>query len=132
MVYGVQWLAQIMKQGTVTVTASLADITPMESDPVYAMTKHAVPGFVTSVVSQLSPIQVNTVCPGFTDNRLLSVGRGAAAIAAHDVPLLTPREVAAAIWEAATSRRTGETWFVQPGRSPEPFRFPRVPGPRAR
>jgi hypothetical protein len=27
--------------------------------------------------------------------------------------------------------RTGECWYVQPGRDPEPFRFPRVPGTRS-
>ena len=39
-------------------------------------------------------------------------------------------EVADAMWLAATSNASGECWFVQPGRTPAPFRFPNVPGPR--
>jgi len=39
-------------------------------------------------------------------------------------------DVADAVWLAATSGRSGECWFVQPGRDPAPFRFPNLPGPR--
>ena len=41
-----------------------------------------------------------------------------------------PADVADAVWRAATSGRSGECWFVQPGREPAPFRFPNLPGPR--
>ena len=53
-----------------------------------------------------------------------------AAIESAAFPLLRPEEVAEAAWRAATSDRTGQAWVVQPGREPEPFRFPGVPGPR--
>jgi hypothetical protein len=53
-----------------------------------------------------------------------------AAFAEAGFPLLRPEEVAEAVWRAATSGRSGEAWFVQPGREPAPFRFPNVPGPR--
>ena len=40
-------------------------------------------------------------------------------------------EVADALLAILASDRTGEAWYVQPGRPAEPFAFRNVPGPRA-
>jgi NAD(P)-dependent dehydrogenase (short-subunit alcohol dehydrogenase family) len=128
-VFGVRRLARVMDGGTIVATASLAGLTSMPSDFVYSLTKHAVVGFVRSAAPRLEPIRLNAVCPGIADTPMIDGHRDAFEAAAF--PLLGAADVADAAWRAATSGRTGECWFVQPGREPGPFRFPNVPGPRA-
>jgi NAD(P)-dependent dehydrogenase (short-subunit alcohol dehydrogenase family) len=127
-VFGVRRLAQVMETGSIVVTASLAGLTGMPSDAIYSLTKHALVGFVRSVAPQLEPVTINAVCPGIADTPMIDAQRDA--FAAADFPLVAPEAVAEAVWRAATSGRTGEAWFVQPGREPAPFRFPTLPGPR--
>jgi NAD(P)-dependent dehydrogenase (short-subunit alcohol dehydrogenase family) len=127
-VFGVRRLARVMDRGSIAVTASLAGLTGMASDVVYSLTKHAVVGFVRSVAPLLDPIRINAVCPGIADTPMID--RQRAAFAEAEFPLLRPEEVADAVWLAATSERSGECWFVQPGREPAPFRFANLPGPR--
>jgi NAD(P)-dependent dehydrogenase (short-subunit alcohol dehydrogenase family) len=128
-VLGVRRLARVMDEGTIVATASLAGLTSMPSDFVYSLTKHAVVGLVRSAAPRLEAIRLNAVCPGIADTPMIDGHRAAFEAAAF--PLLDPALVADAAWRAATSGRTGECWFVQPGREPAPFRFPNVPGPRA-
>jgi NAD(P)-dependent dehydrogenase (short-subunit alcohol dehydrogenase family) len=127
-VYGVRRLARVMEQGSIVVTASLAGLTGMPTDAIYSLTKHALVGFVRSVAPQLEPVTINAVCPGIADTPMIDAQRDAFATA--NFPLVAPEAVADAVWRAATSGRTGEAWFVQPGREPAPFRFPTLPGPR--
>ena len=127
-VLGVLRLAQVMGGGVIVATASLAGLTAMPTDPVYALTKHAVVGYVRSMAPLLEPIRLNAVCPGIADTTMIDGQREA--FAAAGFPLLAPEDVAAAMWLAATSAGTGECWFVQPGREPAPFTFPNLPGPR--
>jgi NAD(P)-dependent dehydrogenase (short-subunit alcohol dehydrogenase family) len=132
-VYGTRALARRMQPGSAIVaTASLAGLTAVPSDPIYALTKHAVIGFVRSVAPTLEArrIKFNAVCPGFVDTPMLDASGGREAFEAAEFPLLRPEEVADAVWTAATSRDTGAAWFVQPGRDVTQFRFPRLPGPR--
>ena len=132
-VYGVRRLARVMDAGdAIVVTASLAGLTGVESDPIYALTKHAVIGFVRSVAQQLAEqgIRINAVCPGFADTPMVA-GELRASLDAAAFPLLRPEEVAEAVLLAARSEGTGEAWVVQPGREPEPYRFRGIPGPRA-
>ena len=132
-VLGVRQLAPLMQPGSAfVVTASLAGLTAMPSDPVYTLTKHAVVGFVRAVAPQLEArrIRINCVCPGIVDTPMLDEGGQRAAFEASGFPLLRPEEVAAAVLLAARSQETGQAWAVQPGREPVPFRFPGVPGPR--
>ena len=66
-VFGVQALTPRMREGSVfVVTASLAGLMPMESDPLYVLTKHAVVGYARSMAPVLEPrgIRINLVCPG--------------------------------------------------------------------
>jgi NAD(P)-dependent dehydrogenase (short-subunit alcohol dehydrogenase family) len=131
-VYGVRRLAREMEDGdAIVVTASLAGLTGVESDPIYALTKHAVVGFVRSVAPQLADrgIRINAVCPGFADTPMVA-GELRASLEEAGFPLLAAEEVADAVLLAAHSEGTGEAWIVQPGREPEPYRFRGIPGPR--
>jgi NAD(P)-dependent dehydrogenase (short-subunit alcohol dehydrogenase family) len=127
-VLGVLRLREVMADGAIVATASLAGLTGMPSDPVYSLTKHAVVGFVRSMAPHLEPVRLNAVCPGLADTPMVDGEREA--LEAAGFPLLDPADVADAVWRAATSGRSGECWFVQPGREPAPFRFPNLPGPR--
>jgi NAD(P)-dependent dehydrogenase (short-subunit alcohol dehydrogenase family) len=131
-VLGVRHLARVMPAGgRIVCTASLAGLTAVPDDPVYALTKHAVVGFVRSVGPALGArgIAINAICPGFADTPMVA---GAARSALEDAgfPLLTAADVAEAAWVALESGETGHAWVVQPGRSPIDFRFPTLPGPR--
>ena len=131
-VYGVRRLAREMEHGdAIVVTASLAGLTAVENDPIYALTKHAVVGFVRSVASQLAErgIRINAVCPGFADTPMVA-GELRTSLEQAEFPLLRADEVAEAVLVAARSERTGEAWIVQPGRDPEPYRFRGIPGAR--
>ena len=128
-VLGVLRLREVMERGAIVATASLAGLTAMPSDAVYALTKHAVVGFVRSMAPNLGAIRLNAVCPGLADTSMVDAQRDA--LAAAGFPLLRPADVAEAVWLAATSEGTGECGFVQPGREPSPFRFPNLPGPRS-
>ncbi len=125
---GVLRLREVMTEGSIVATASLAGLTAAPPDPVYTLTKHAVVGFVRAVAPQLAPVRLNAVCPGYVDTTMVDFERES--IAERGIPLLAPADVAEAMWLTVTAGRSGECWFVQPGRPPEPFRFPRLPGPR--
>lgn len=114
--------------GRILVTASLAGLMPMSTDPVYTLTKHAVIGFVRSAATALAheSIVLTAVCPGFVETALIEQKY----LSAHEFPLLTPEAVAAGMLECVDRGLPGECWYIQPGRSAAPFDFRRVPGPR--
>ncbi len=131
-VLGVRRLARVMPAGgRIVCTASLAGLTAVADDPVYALTKHAVVGFVRSVAPALATrgIAINAVCPGFADTPMLA-GDARERLEAAGFPLLRSDEVADAVWTVLESGATGHAWVVQPGRPPLDFRFPTLPGPR--
>ncbi len=126
-VNGVRRLAKVMEPGgAIVATASLAGLTTMELDPIYAGTKHFVVGFVRSVAKQLREreITINAVCPAIVDTPLLGDG-GAERVRAAGYELLSADEVAAAILKVARSGETGRAWPVVPGRPVEPHEFHR-------
>lgn len=131
-VLGVRRLARVMPMGgRIVVTASLAGLTAMPDDPVYAASKHAAVGFVRSVAAPLGArgISINVVCPGIADTPMLT-GDARGRLDAADFPLLSAVEVAEAAWLALGSGVTGHAWVVQPGRPPLDYRFASVPGAR--
>jgi NAD(P)-dependent dehydrogenase (short-subunit alcohol dehydrogenase family) len=131
-VLGVRRLARVMVPGSrIVCTASLAGLTAVPEDPIYAATKHAVVGYVRSVAPALERrgISINAVCPGFVDTAMV-VGELRERLEGAGFPLLATEEVADAAWLALTSGETGHAWAVQPGRPPVDFRFPTLPGPR--
>ena len=131
-VLGVRRLATVMPRGgRIVCTASLAGLTAVPEDPVYALTKHAVVGFVRSVAAALEArgIAINAICPGFADTPMVA-GTARERLESAGFPLLSVADVAEAAWVALTSGETGHAWVVQPGRPPVDFRFPTLPGPR--
>jgi NAD(P)-dependent dehydrogenase (short-subunit alcohol dehydrogenase family) len=131
-VLGVRRLAQLMPAGgRIIATASLAGLTAMPDDPVYAATKHAVVGFVRSTAPRLAArgISINAVCPGIADTPMITDAARSALVAAA-FPLVQAGDVAEAVWQALESGLTGHAWAIQPGRPPLDFRFPNVPGAR--
>lgn len=128
-VYGVRELAaRLMPNGgSIVATASLAGLTATPADPIYALTKHAVVGFVRSVAPQLAMqrIRINALCPGYTDTNIVPDELRCVL----DVPLMEPSFVAEAALQALDDEETGGAWVAQPNRILQ-FRFPNVPGPR--
>jgi NAD(P)-dependent dehydrogenase (short-subunit alcohol dehydrogenase family) len=130
-VFGIRALAPRMERGSAfVVTASLAGLVPMPSDPLYVLTKHAVVGYARTMAEVLEPrgIRVNLVCPGIVRTPMTAPEQER--LDAAGFPLLEPAQVADAILLAARSELTGQAWVCQPGREPVLFRFPGVPGPR--
>ena len=125
-VFGVRRLARVLEPGSaIVVTASLAGLTTMTSDPIYSGTKHFVVGFVRSVAPQLAErgITINAVCPAIVDTPML--GEMRKRVLAAGVELLQPAEVADAVLAAARDGSTGQAWACLPGRAPERFAFHR-------
>ena len=130
-VFGIQALAPRMREGSVfVITASLAGLIPMASDPLYVLTKHAVVGYARSMADVLEPrgIRVNLVCPGIVRTPMTEPEQPK--LEAAGFPLMEPEQIAEAVLVAVRSEQTGQAWVSQPGREPTLFRFPNVPGPR--
>jgi NAD(P)-dependent dehydrogenase (short-subunit alcohol dehydrogenase family) len=117
--------------GDIVATASLAGLTATSFDPVYGANKHAVVGLVRCLGEEWPRlgIRVNAICPGFADTAIVDPLREL--LSSSGIPLMSVDAVVDAVLAAATSGRSGECWFVQPGRDSEPFGFRRLPGPRA-
>jgi NAD(P)-dependent dehydrogenase (short-subunit alcohol dehydrogenase family) len=117
--------------GVIVATASLAGIVPFALDPVYALTKHAVVGFVRSLAPGLEAdgIAVHAICPGLTDTAIMGESTREL-LRAAEFPLMEPEQIAEAVVAAARSTTSGTCWVCQPGRDPLPYEFRDVPGPR--
>ena len=117
--------------GSIIATASLGGLVPMPTDPIYSLGKHAVVAFVRSIAPLYSAqgITVNALCPGFADTPLVTE-EFRALIRQMNVPILEAETVAATVVQIIDEGRTGEAWYVQPGRDPAPYEFRGVPGPR--
>ncbi|MFC4002737.1 SDR family oxidoreductase [Prauserella oleivorans] len=131
-VYGLRALIPLLRRtrGHAVITASLAGLTAVPFDPVYAMTKHALIGLVRSCAPTLAEdgIGLHAVCPGLVDTALLGAAREE--LARMEFPLLTVSDVAAALVDCALGNNPGEVVVVQPGRPPTPYRFAGIPGGR--
>jgi NAD(P)-dependent dehydrogenase (short-subunit alcohol dehydrogenase family) len=117
-------------RGALVATASLAGLTAVPIDPLYATNKHAVVGLVRSLGPALvhEGIRVNAVCPGFAKSAMTDPF--AADLEAAGVPLIPAEVVAETVVRLFALDVAGECWFVQPGREPGPFAFRNIPGPR--
>ena len=125
-VYGVRRMAQAMEKGSaIVVTASLAGLTTMYTDPIYAATKHFLIGLVRSAAFQLEErgITINAVCPAVVDTPM--VGDLRDRILGAGIDLLTAEEIADVVLTAARDGSTGQAWTCLPGRAPEKHEFPR-------
>lgn len=118
--------------GAVVATSSLAGLTGVPMDPIYAANKHAVVGLTRSLGPGLAAegIRFNAVCPGFAESALVAPMREALVDAGFRI--IPAETVAATVVALMRSDAAGECWFVQPDREPAPFRFRGVPGPGTR
>jgi NAD(P)-dependent dehydrogenase (short-subunit alcohol dehydrogenase family) len=117
--------------GDIVATASLAGLVGTGFDPIYGANKHAVVGLVRSIGEDWPQygIRVNALCPGFADTAIVDPLREL--LSDSGIPLIPVEMVVDAFVSALTSGRSGECWYVQPGRPGEPFRFRGIPGPRS-
>jgi NAD(P)-dependent dehydrogenase (short-subunit alcohol dehydrogenase family) len=125
-VFGLRRMVRVMEQGSaIVVTASLAGLTTMYTDPIYAATKHFVVGLVRSVAFQLTErgITINAVCPAVVDTPM--VGDLRDRILGAGIELQTPGAIADAVVAAARDGSTGQAWACLPGRPPEKHEFHR-------
>ena len=115
--------------GRIVCTASLAGLTAVPDDPVYALTKHAVVGFVRERRGALEPrgIAINAICPGFADTPM--VAGTLRERLEGGLPAAVRRGRRGGGLGRAESGATGYAWVVQPGRPPIDFRFPRSQAP---
>ena len=118
--------------GAIVATSSMAGLIAFPGDAAYTATKHAVVGWVRSLGPALRDknITINTICPGLVDTPLID-GAIRDALASSGFPLISPEDVAEAVYGCVTGTATGKAVVVQLGVEPTPFRFGRVPGPRA-
>jgi NAD(P)-dependent dehydrogenase (short-subunit alcohol dehydrogenase family) len=116
--------------GAIVATASLAGLTGMVFDPIYTANKHAVVGLVRALGPVLASegIRVNAVCPGFAESKIIEPIREA--LVAEGLPIIPAEQVAQTVLTLFEGEMSGECWYVQAGRSSEPFRFRGIPGPR--
>ena len=130
-VFGVHAALPVLREGgAIVATASLAGLTGVPYDPLYAANKHAVVGLVRSLAPGLAEagIRINAVCPGFAETAIIAGIRDA--LLATGLDLIAPEAVAAAVVELFAGDASGECVVIQPGREPLPFAFRGVPGPR--
>lgn len=115
--------------GAIVATASLAGLTAVPFDPVYAANKHAVVGLARSLGALTDRgVRFNAVCPGFAESRIIDPIREG--LASAGMPIIPAEKVAATVMKLFEGDMSGECWYVQAGREPEAFRFRGIPGPR--
>ncbi|MCB0875306.1 MAG: SDR family NAD(P)-dependent oxidoreductase [Solirubrobacterales bacterium] len=116
--------------GAIVATASLAGLTAVPFDPLYAANKHAVVGLARSLGLGLADdgIRFNAICPGFAESGIIEPIREA--LVESGLPIIPAETVADAVIELFTGEMSGECWYVQAGRDAEAFRFRNIPGPR--
>lgn len=116
--------------GNIIATASMAALTATPFDPVYGANKAAVVGLVRALGPTLGEegIRVNALCPSFADTDIIASMKGH--LQETGFPILDVADVVEAFMRVLAADRTGEAWYVVPGRPSEPFKFRGVPGPR--
>jgi NAD(P)-dependent dehydrogenase (short-subunit alcohol dehydrogenase family) len=113
--------------GAIVVTASLAGLTPMPTDPAYSVAKAGAVAFVRSMAPRLARegITISAICPGFADTAIIDRIRHE--FEAAQFPVIPAEEVADAMLMAWTSAEPGAAYVVQPGVGTVPYRFKGVP-----
>jgi NAD(P)-dependent dehydrogenase (short-subunit alcohol dehydrogenase family) len=133
-VFGINAAVPAMRRrggGSIVATASLAGLTAVPFDPIYAANKHAVVGLVRSAgpVYALESIRVNAICPGFADTRIIDGFKEG--LQSEGIPIIEVDHVVDGIVDLMASPDSGVCHFVQAGHEPQEFRFRNIPGPRA-
>ena len=133
-VFGINAVLPAMKArggGSIVATASLAGLTAVPMDPVYAANKHAVVGLVRSLGPVLAAdgIRINAVCPGFAETAIIGPIREL--LLSQGLPIIPVQDVVDVVLELFEGEMSGECWFVQAGRESQAFGFRGIPGPRS-
>lgn len=133
-VFGVNAALPAMKArggGSIVATASLAGLTPVPMDPIYAANKHAVVGLVRSLGPVLAAdgIRINAVCPGFAETAIIGPIREL--LLSEGLPIIPVQDVIDTVLAIFEGEMSGECWFVQAGRESQAFGFRGIPGPRS-
>jgi NAD(P)-dependent dehydrogenase (short-subunit alcohol dehydrogenase family) len=132
-VYGVEAALPALRPaggGAVVVTASLAGLSPMPSDPGYSVAKGGAVAFVRSMGPRLARegVTITAICPGFADTAIIDPLREH--FDAAGFPVLSADEVAGAMLTAWEQGEPGAAYVVQPGIGAVPHRFACVPSAR--
>ena len=116
--------------GAIVATSSLAGLTGVPYDPIYAANKHAVVGLVRSLAPGLAEdgIRLNAINPGFAESAIVAPIRDA--LVESGLAILPAETVAGVVTDLMAGDAVGECVVIQPGREPLPFAFRGVPGPR--
>lgn len=116
--------------GSIVATASLAGLTAVPFDPLYAANKHAVVGLARSLgaASTEHGVRFNAVCPGFAESAIIAPFREQ--LLEQGFAIIPAETVASTVLRLFSGTESGECWYVQPGRTPEAFEFRNLPGPR--
>lgn len=133
-VFGINAAVPAMRRrggGSIVATASLAGLTAVPFDPIYAANKHAVVGLVRSAgpVYALESIRINAICPGFADTRIIDGFKES--LENEGVPIITVDAVVEGIVDLMNSPDAGVCHFVQAGMEHQEFRFRNIPGPKS-
>ena len=132
-VYGTEAALPALRRaggGSIVVTASLAGLAPMATDPGYSVAKGGAVAFVRSMAPRLTgeDITITAICPGFADTAIIDPIREE--FDAAGFPVLRAEEVADAMVMAWESGEPGAAYVVQPGVGTVPYRFKGVPAAR--
>jgi NAD(P)-dependent dehydrogenase (short-subunit alcohol dehydrogenase family) len=129
-VYGTEAALPALRRaggGAIVVTASLAGLSPMSTDPGYSVAKGGAVAFVRSMAPRLTGdgISITAICPGFADTAIIDPIREEFEKAGF--PVLSAEEVADAMIAAWSSGEPGAAYIVQPGIGAVPYKFKGVP-----
>jgi NAD(P)-dependent dehydrogenase (short-subunit alcohol dehydrogenase family) len=129
-VYGVQAARPAIRRaggGAIVVTASLAGLSPMATDPGYSVAKGGAIAFVRSMAPRLAAegTTISAICPGFADTAIIDRIRDQ--FSAAGFPVLSAEEVADAMIMAWASGEPGAAYVIQPGVGTVPYKFKGVP-----
>ncbi len=129
-VYGTEAALPALRRaggGAIVVTASLAGLSPMTTDPGYGVAKSGAIAFVRAMGPRLigENIVTTAICPGFADTAIIDGLRETFQQA--NFPILSAEEVADAMIAAWTSGEPGAAYVLQPGMGVIPYKFQGVP-----
>jgi NAD(P)-dependent dehydrogenase (short-subunit alcohol dehydrogenase family) len=132
-VFGINSVVPAMRErggGQIVATSSLAGLTAVPMDPIYAANKHAVVGLVRSLgpIFVQERIHLNAICPGFSDTAIIEPFREM--LVGEEIPIIPVSVVVDAVIGLIDSGESGQCRFVQAGVEPQDFRFRNVPGAR--
>jgi NAD(P)-dependent dehydrogenase (short-subunit alcohol dehydrogenase family) len=132
-VYGTEAALPALRRaggGSIVVTASLAGLAPVATDPGYSVAKGGAIAFVRSLAPRLvgDGITMSAICPGFADTAIIDPLRDE--FTAADFPVLSAEEVASAMLAAWAGAEPGAAYVVQPGVGAVPYKFKGVPAAR--